>query len=141
MPVRDLSPEEYRALAEFRQAIRDYIHFGEEAARHQGIEARQYQLLLAIKGLPKEDRPTIGTLAIRLHLRHHSTVELVNRMEQTGYLRRVRSLEDRREVLVQLTRSGEALLRRLTLTHRTELETAGPRLARALQHVMAGRTR
>jgi hypothetical protein len=39
-------------------------------------------------------------------------------------------------VIVQLTRSGASLLRKLSLAHRHELETSGPELARALRAAM-----
>jgi DNA-binding MarR family transcriptional regulator len=130
--MKDLSLEEYRALAEFRYQVRRFVAFSEEHVRAFGMEPQQHQLLLAIKGLPEGDSATIGELAGRLQLRHHSTVELVNRLEAGGHVVREASREDRRVVLVRLTASGAALLRQLSLAHHEELETAGPRLAKAL---------
>ena len=127
---------EYRALAELRFQIREFVHFSEEQARSCGLEPQQHQLLLAIKGLPEGKRATVGELAGRLHLKHHSTVELVDRLTAHGVVKRARSREDRREVIVRLTPAGARLLRRLTLAHRQELEDTAPRLARALRAVM-----
>jgi DNA-binding MarR family transcriptional regulator len=135
--VKDLSLAEYRALAEFRYQIRRFVYFSEEQARSCGIEPQQHQLLLAIRGLPEDKRSTIGELAARMHLRHHSTVELVDRLEARGAVSRESSGEDRREVIVHLTRSGIGLLRRLSLSHRDELDHAGPRLASALKTLRA----
>jgi DNA-binding MarR family transcriptional regulator len=73
---------DYRALAELRYQLRVFVSFSERAARELGIEPQQHQLLLAIKGLPLELRPTLGVLAARLQLRHHSVVELVDRLER-----------------------------------------------------------
>ncbi len=101
-----------------------------------GLEPQQHQLLLAIKGLPEGRRATIREIAARLQLRHHSTVELVNRLEAKGLIGRIPGETDRREVLVELTRSGEAILRRLTLAHREELLTAGTELSKALRAVL-----
>lgn len=123
---------DYQSLAEFRYQIRRFLRFSEEAARKAGIEPRQHQLLLAIKGLPPRERPSIGTLAERLQLQHHSTVELANRLAKGGYVRRMRDSGDRREVLLRLTAKGEKLLRELSLDHRAELRTAGPTLMAAL---------
>jgi len=134
--VHDLSPAEYRALAEFRQSIRKFLHFSDRQARASGLEPQQHQLLLAIRGLPKGKAATIGELARRLHLKHHSTVELVNRLEALGAVSRWKDEADRRKVTVQLTPSGSALLRKLSLVHRDELETAGPELIRSLQAVL-----
>src|SRR5579863_1097999 len=96
-----LSIEQYRQIAEFRHRIRQFLHFSEEVSRANGIEPRQHQLLLAIKGLPEGTRPTITALSARLCLRHHSAVELVNRLVSHGAVTRVHSPEDGREVLVQ----------------------------------------
>lgn len=131
--VRDLTIAEYLALAEFRYQIRRFLHFSEEEAREYGLEPQQHQLLLAIKGLPEGKRATIGELAARLHLKHHSTVELVDRLEARGAVSRSHCAQDRREVMLHLTRSGSALLRKLSLSHREEVESAAPGLARSLK--------
>jgi DNA-binding MarR family transcriptional regulator len=136
--MRDLSLAEYQALAEFRRSIRSFLHFSEEQVRARGLEPQQHQLLLAIKGLPDGCSATIGELAARLLLKHHSTVELVNRLERHGYVRRAPSVQDHRQVLVRLTPAGAAVLKKLSLAHHQELETAGPALAKALGRLMGG---
>jgi DNA-binding MarR family transcriptional regulator len=137
MRARERSERKYQALAEFRYQIRLYLNFSERAARTLGIEPHQYQALLAVKGMPDGRKATIGALAEQLQVRHHSTVELVDRLESQGLLRRSRSAPDRREVLVQLTGKGERLLHRLARTHRAELRAAGPALIRALEFVVS----
>jgi DNA-binding MarR family transcriptional regulator len=137
MRARERSERKYQALAEFRYQIRRYLNFSERAARALGIEPHQYQALLAVKGMPDGRKATIGALAEQLQVRHHSTVELVDRLEGQGLLRRSRSAPDRREVLVQLTGKGESLLHRLARTHRSELRAAGPALIRALEFVVS----
>ena len=132
----DLTVEQYRDLAEFRRQIRRFVSFSEATAKALGLEPKQHQLLLTVYGLPEGVKPTIGELAARMFLQPHSTLELVNRLEQTGAISRTTGLEDRREVWVRLTASGRALLRRLALAHRDELETSGPELARALSAVL-----
>jgi DNA-binding MarR family transcriptional regulator len=132
MSAPDLSPAEYRALAEFRYQIRRFLQFSAEAARRHSLEPQQHQLLLAVKGLPDDVRPTIGELAERLQIQHHSAVELVDRLAEHGAVRREHTGADRREVLLRLTRHGSALLRRLSLAHHTELEKTGPVLVRSL---------
>ncbi len=134
--MKDLSLAEYRALAEFRHSIRSFLHFSEEQVRAQGLEPRQHQLLLAIKGLPDGIDATVGELAARMFLKHHSTVELVDRLERQGYVGRSHGDLDHRQVLVRLTSAGESILRKLSLAHHQELETAGPALARALRRLM-----
>ncbi len=135
----DLSHNEYGQLAEFRYRIRKFLHFSENASREHGLEPRQHQLLLAIKGLPESVQPTIGELARRLFLKHHSTVELVDRLEKLEVVHRERNMKDAREVFVRLTAKGDDLLRSLSLAHRRELETSGLELARALEGIIAAK--
>ena len=133
--MKDLSLEEYRALAEFRYQIRCFLGFSEEQVRAAGMEPQQHQLLLAVRGLPEGVTATIGELAQRLQLKHHSTVELVNRLEKLGYVARAPGEQDRRQVIVRLTPSGAGILRKLSIAHHQELEVAGPRLSRAIRSI------
>lgn len=132
-----LSGTDYAALAEFRYQIRRFLQFSDEAARAHGIQSQQHQLLLALKGLPPDLKPTVGALAARLQLRHHSTVELLDRLVERRFVTRAPDPDDRRQVLIRITRRGDALLEKLTHVHRAELHTAGPRLLEALQSLMS----
>jgi DNA-binding MarR family transcriptional regulator len=123
---------DYHAIAEFRFEIRRFLHSSERIARAGGLEPQQHQALLAIKGLPAHRAATVGVLAERLLVQHHSAVELVNRLEAKGLLRRARGANDRRSVLLTPTGRGEKLLRQLALTHRAELQTARSKLLQAL---------
>ncbi|HTS77867.1 MAG TPA: MarR family transcriptional regulator [Bryobacteraceae bacterium] len=129
---RDLSLSTYRRLSEFRHQVRCFLRFSEDAARAHGIEPQQHQLLLAIKGLPKGKSPTIGELARRLQIKHHSTVDLINRLEKSGRILREPGADDHREVLIRLTPQGERTLRELSVEHQIELTKIGPKLMRAL---------
>lgn len=133
---RNLTLRDYESLAEFRHQIRRFLRFSERAARNAGLEPRQHQLLLALKGLPQEVRPKIAEVAERLQIQHHSAVELVNRLEAGGFVKRERGLQDRREVHLQLTAKGEKVLRELSLHHRAELRSQGPALLDSLQHLI-----
>lgn len=126
----------YRAMAEFRYQIRRFLRFSEHAARESGLEPQQYQLLLAIKGLPDSDRPRIGDIAERLQIQHHSTVELVDRLAKRNLVRRRRSEQDRREVFLELTPKGDRLLQELALHHRAEIREMGPELVSSLKKVL-----
>jgi len=133
---RSLTLADYESLAELRYQIRRFLHFSEQASRKAGLEPRQHQLMLAIKGLPTGARPRIGELAERLQTQHHSTVELVNRLAAGGLVRRHRAGDDRREVLLSLTPKGEKVLRELSLHHRAELRMQGPALIAALRRAI-----
>src|SRR5260370_22427139 len=94
---RTTHPADYRALAEFRRQIRRFLNLSDQAARATGLEPHQYQVLLAIRALPQGTPATIRALADQLLLRHHSAVELVDRMAKHGYVRRGRKPEDPRQ--------------------------------------------
>lgn len=135
------TPEEipltdYQALAEFRYQIRRFMHFSEQMARSAGLEPQQHQMLLAIKGLPVGKKTTIGELAERLQIQHHSAVELVDRLTDRGYVERRRDNTDQRRVLVRLTVEGEAILRQLSSIALAELRTTGPDLVHALNTLL-----
>lgn len=133
-----LSTADYRTLAQFRYLLRRFAAFSEEAAVGAGLTAQQHQALLAIKGFPGRDRATVGELAERLGLRHHSAVGLVDRLAARGLVRREVDPADRRQVLIRLTRRAEALLARLSLAHREELRRLAP-LLRMLLDQLGGR--
>jgi DNA-binding MarR family transcriptional regulator len=126
----------YRRLAEFRHQIRQFLHVSEQAARAHAVEPRQHQVMLALKGLPEGAKPTVTTLAHRLCLKHHSVVELVNRLVERRIAVRRRCQEDRRQVLVELTAKGEAILEELKNLHCREIETTSVELCLALQAIV-----
>jgi DNA-binding MarR family transcriptional regulator len=136
----DLSIADYQALAEIRYQIRRFLHFSEQAAREAGLVPQQHQLLLALKGLPAGRKATISELAERLQLRHHSVVELIDRLVERGLIKRLRDETDQRRVIIHLTPQGEQVLRRLSLLHRHELQLAGPAFVHALGALLAGNT-
>ena len=133
------SGSDYRALAAFRYEVRKFLAFSEAAARQAGIEPQQHQLLLAVRGLPEELRPTIGAIAERLCVQPHTVVALVDKVEEAGLLVRVRSAKDRREVLLRLTLEGESLLAGLSVLHREQLRTVGPTMVEALGNILGAR--
>ena len=132
---------EFQALAELRYRIRLFLKEGDAAARVAGLEPQQYLLLLAIRGLAPEVPAKIQTFAERLALKHHSAVELVDRLEQRGLVRRTRSKEDRRQVLVSLLPRGEKLLERVVQQRIGELRASGRELVKAIDALLRdGRT-
>jgi DNA-binding MarR family transcriptional regulator len=127
----DITPAEYRALAELRYRIRHFLREGDAKARAVGLEPQQYLMLLAIRGLPEGREATIQTLAERLALKHHSAVELVDRMEMNGYVRRTRS-----RVFVTLSPRGERLLEQVAQNRISELRTSGEALVGAIEALL-----
>jgi DNA-binding MarR family transcriptional regulator len=128
---------EFEALASFRYALRRFLRFSEEKALSAGLTPQQHQALLAIKGYPERDRVTIGELAERLQIEHHSAVGLADRLAKQGYLKRVRGTGDRRQVFVELTARGEKVLAKLSIVHEDQLKQVGPEIAKLLSRLTA----
>jgi DNA-binding MarR family transcriptional regulator len=127
-PLPELAPHDYQVLAEFRYLLMRFAAFSEQAAHAAGLAPRQHQALLAIKGYPGGADVTIGDLAARLGIRHHSTVGLVDRLVSGGYLARRGDPRDRRRTLLSLTAAGEQALAGLSVAHRQELRRVAPLL-------------
>ena len=134
---KQLIKAQYETLAAFRYALRRFIHFSETAAQQAGVTPQQHQALLAIKGFPGRDCVTVGELAERLQLRHHSAVGLIDRLVAEKLVLRTPSNEDRRRVLIQLTSRGEKTLEMLSAMHQEQLRRIGPELTLLLERLSA----
>lgn len=128
-----LTKSDYELIAQFRYTLRKFIGFSEAAANLRGVAPQQYQVLLAIEGFPGRNWVTIGELAEQMQIAHHSAVGLVNRMEALRLVKRTTSEEDRRRVHVTLSAKGLAVLEKLYLVHREELQSVGPKLVSLLR--------
>ena len=136
MQEENISMSDYQALAEFRYSIRRFLRFSEEVAYAADLEPQQHQLLLAIKGLPEGRKATVGELAERLQLKHHSTVELIDRLVKRELVERHRDEEDQRRVIVSLMPQGEEVLHQLSRHMLTELRSTGPAFVDALNALL-----
>lgn len=128
-------------LAEFRFQLRRFLHVSQSAAEQAGLRNQQYQMLQCICGMPDGIEPTIANVAARMLLKHNSTVELVDRTIEQGFLRRCGDPGDHRKMLLRVTAQGERILASLAEFHMRELEQSGPELVRALRHVLRQKAR
>ena len=131
----------YQALAEFRCQLRKFLLISEEAAHQAGLHPQQHQLLLAIAGAGPDVRPSIAYAANVLGLKHNSVVELANRCEKEGLLRRAVDPEDGRRVCLKITARGAKVLDKLSHMHLQELHVLAPHLIEALQTVVQNETK
>jgi DNA-binding MarR family transcriptional regulator len=131
-----MTADKYRALAELRYRIRRFLHDGDALASAAGLKPQQYLMLLAIRGLPQGGEATIRTLADRVVLKHHSTVELIDRLEKHGYVCRRRGYDDRRLVTVSLLLRGERVLEGVARHRITELRSNGRQLVHAINQLL-----
>ena len=134
------SPDpDYFRLSEFRFQLRRFLHSSQTAATEAHLHPQQHQLLLTVLGMPEGESPTIINVARHMFLRHNSAVELVDRCIKQGLLLRHEDPDDRRRILLEVTRAGEEVMQKLSEFHLSELEERGPELIRALQDVLAPR--
>lgn len=124
---------DYGALAQFRFELRKFQAFSEAEAQKEGLTPQQHQALLIIKGFSSHEPVSVGELAGFLLIRHHTAVELVNRMTKLGLLSRVVDDEDGRRALVKLTREGERRLRKLSKIHVAEISAISPTLTKIMK--------
>src|SRR5690349_5865856 len=101
-----LRDEDYQRLLELRTGLRRFLRWSEEQAVGAGVTPAQHQLLLAVRGHDDPRGPTVADIARSLLLQHHSTVELVDRAQAGGLVRRGADPRDRRTVRVRLTPHG-----------------------------------
>lgn len=127
----------FEELASFRHELRKFLEASEGMARRLGLEPQHYHLLLAIKARERDEATSIKDLSDQLVLRHHSVVELIDRLEARDLVERHRQAEDRRKVRVVLTRKGERAVGSLASWHTQVLRESGGRLASALASVLA----
>ena len=132
---RKLSKSDYEVLAQFRYLLRKFSAFSESAAHDAGLTAQQHQALLAIHGFPGRDHVTVGELAERLGVRHHSAVGLIDRLVARSLVHRARDPSDRRRAVVALAPEGRDVLERLSLAHRDELRRLKSTLSQLLAQV------
>jgi DNA-binding MarR family transcriptional regulator len=126
---------EYEILAEFRYTLRQFMRFSEAAAGEVGLTPQQHQALLAIKGFPGREKITIGELAERLQIRHHSAVGLANRLEAEKLIERSSGIDDRRKVYISLTVHGDSMIERLSALHHDELLRLTPQLRSLIRRI------
>ncbi len=138
---RKVGLADYRSLAQLRYLIRHFLQEGDVTTRAAGLEPQQYLMLLTIRGLPVGQEPTVRTLAERLALRHHSAVELIDRLERHGFVKRGRDLQDRRQVKVSLTPKGEKTLERVVEQRVSELRATGRELVAEVSKLLDGRVK
>jgi DNA-binding MarR family transcriptional regulator len=134
-----ISKADYETLAEFRRQIAAFLRRRRDAAARLGLEPQQYELLLAVKGLPDNKSPTIKQIAEQLQIRHHSAVELTSRLVKRGLIQRRKSAADRRSVLLSVTRTGEKAVEQVARFGFRQLQVEAPGLLRTLRRLLVAK--
>lgn len=121
---RAVGDAEFARLLAFRDGLRRFIHWSDGQAKEAGLTSAQYQLLLAVRG--HGELPSVSDVAAHLMLRHNSAVELVDRAERAGLVRRRADDNDQRVVRLEPTAEGKKRLAVLASAHLEELSRLRP---------------
>ena len=135
MSGRALTDRDYKVLAAFRCELRGFLARSETIARGIGVPPQQHQALLAVRGYDGEEPMTVGALAECLFIKHHTTVELVDRLVDRGLLTREEDPHDRRRITLRLTPQAHGVLAELTEAHVEEIHRLAPLLKTVLEQV------
>jgi DNA-binding MarR family transcriptional regulator len=131
-----LDSEDYEALANFRYLLRRFLRFSKDFLRANGnLTPEQYEALLAIKALASLNGLTISQLSERLQVKHHSAVNIVDRLAGRKLITREAGESDRRRRHLKLTAKGEKLIEELAGVHRKELRNRSEELINALERL------
>jgi hypothetical protein len=128
-----LSASDFRALGDFRHAIRQFLAFSEQGAKDHGLTSQQHQALLAIKAHPGPDPISIGELAQSLMIKNHSAVELVARLVERNLVARRDSDADRRRVVLTLRPRGAEILEAISRRNLARLHEGADILAEIIE--------
>jgi len=133
--MHQLQPDNYQALAELRYLGRKFLRFSKDLLREKaGLNSEQYEALLAVKAFPGQSM-TISQLSERLQIKHHSAVNIVDRLVDRKLVRRQASKRDRRERHVELTAKGETIINEMAAIHYRELSKRSLEMIQALQRL------
>jgi DNA-binding MarR family transcriptional regulator len=123
---RPITHFEYRALADFRAALRGFLRFSEQKASAIGLAPQQHQVLLIVRA--SESPPTIGDIGAALFLKPNSASELVQRLRASGLVTLNADPADHRRRTLSLTAGAVEVLDSLSEAHRDELRRMRPAL-------------
>jgi DNA-binding MarR family transcriptional regulator len=134
--MTQLHSDDYEALAELRYLGRKFLRFSKDWLRAEaGLNPEQYEALLAIKASASPKGLTISQLSERLQVRHHSAVNIVDRLMERKLVIREAGDTDRRQRDVQLTSKGEKLIEELASVHHQELRNRSEEMIQALKRL------
>ncbi len=115
--VSNKTVEQARFIASAGRKLKDHIfsiqsglHHGRVSCRGEELSMAQVQVLMTIQSCGES---TISNLAERLNVSPPSASAMVDRLEDKGLLHRERSMEDRRKVVVRLSKEAAAQAERM----------------------------
>lgn len=129
-----IGDREYQTLSAFRHSLRQFLAFSEASARAAGLTPQQHQAILAIRAAGSGG-VSISQVASQLVIRHHTAVELVDRLIKAEIVEKTGAADDRRKVVLTLTPKAGKILGDLSAAHIRELRLLNPKLKGLLDEV------
>ena len=112
-----------------------YYQKDERVVANGNVNAEQYEALLAIKAFASPEGLTISQLSERLQIKHHSAVNIVDRLVERKLITRETAEVDRRRRHLGLTAKGEKFIEELAGVHRKEIRNRSAELIKALERL------
>jgi DNA-binding MarR family transcriptional regulator len=131
-----LTPDDYDALANFRYLLRKFLRFSKDFLKKNGdLTPEQYEALLAVKAFASIGGLNISQLSERLQVKHHSAVNIVDRLVHRKLITRETAWNDRRRRHLQLTPKGEKVIEELAVVHQNEIRIRSLEIIKALERL------
>ncbi len=105
-PFTSLEQEAYLSVKLTEAALREHL---DQVLKEAGISVTQYNVLRILRGAGQEGLCR-NEIRDRLIDRMPDVTRLLDRMEESGWITRARSSEDRRQVSTYLTKAGKELV-------------------------------
>lgn len=127
-------------LVEFWFRVQEFLRTRRAFAKSEGLDPREYELLLMLKALAGRRSVNVSFIAENLFVHHHVAAGMVKDLARRGLVSAQRSQRDRRSLSLRLTREGDALLARIVERSVEGLASEGPEIIASLGRIL-GETR
>jgi DNA-binding MarR family transcriptional regulator len=136
--VRERLPEtgayDRQILRSLRRIVRAIDLYSRELKATCGLTVPQ---LVCLSAIVREKEITAVVLSLQVHLSPSTLVGILDRLEKSGLIKRVRSVEDRRQVIIMPTEAGKDAVRKAPSPLQENLATGLSNLPSAEQSIIA----
>lgn len=123
-------------LVEFWFRVQQFLRTRRVFAESEGLDPREYELLLMLKALAGRRSVNVSLIAENLFVHHHVAAGLVKDLVKRGLVSAQRSQRDRRSLSLRLTSQGESLLERIVSRSVAGLASEGPQMLSSLGKIL-----
>lgn len=128
-------------LVDFWFRVQEFLRTRRAFAKSEGLDPREYELLLMLKALAGQRAVNVSLIAENLFIHHHVAAGLVKGLANRGLISTQRSPRDRRSLSLRLTAQGESLLERIVARSVDGLASEGPLMISSLGKILGNEQR